>query len=151
MKTELAIPSDLKFLAVVEDWLLSSLKAELGAAADLDWKKVESRLRLVIVEVYSNIVRHAHQDRPEIPVVLRLGIEGSLLSLQVWDEGLGFDMRSYQAPSPGDPQEGGYGWLILHQLMDRVDYQLRVGDGRNCLTLEKDLGLIIDYSKDYSS
>ncbi|MEM7067185.1 MAG: ATP-binding protein, partial [Cyanobacteria bacterium P01_B01_bin.77] len=95
------------------------------------------------------IVRHAHQDHPEIPVVLRLGVEGSFLSLQVWDEGHGFDMRNYQPPSPGDPQEGGYGWLILHQLMDRVDYQLRVGDGRNCLTLEKDLGLMIDYSKDY--
>ncbi|MEM7065278.1 MAG: ATP-binding protein, partial [Cyanobacteria bacterium P01_B01_bin.77] len=101
MKTELAIPSDLKFLAVVEDWLLSSLKAELGLAGDLDWKKVESRLRLVIVEVYSNIVRHAHQDHPEIPVVLRLGVEGSFLSLQVWDEGHGFDMRNYQPPSPG--------------------------------------------------
>lgn len=146
MKTELAIPSDLKFLAVVEDWLLSSLKAELGNAVDLDWNKVESRLRLVIVEVYSNIVRHAHQDRPDLPVVLRLGVEGSFLSLKVWDEGRGFDIRDYQAPVPSDQQEGGYGWLILHQLMDRVDYQLRVADGRNCLTLEKDLGVSVDYS-----
>lgn len=146
MKTELAIPSDLKFLAVVEDWLLSSLKAELGTAVDLDWQKVEGRLRLVIVEVYSNIVRHAHHDRPEIPVVLRLGLEGSFLSLEVWDEGRGFDIRTYRAPNPSNPQEGGYGWLILHQLMDRVDYQLRVGDGRNCLTLEKDLGLAAEFS-----
>ena len=145
MKTELAIPSDLKFLAVVEDWLLNSLKAELGPAIDLDWKKVESRLRLVIVEVYSNIVRHAHQDQPDIPVVLRLGVEGSFLSLEVWDQGHGFDIRNYQAPSPNHLQEGGYGWLILHQIMDRVDYQLKVGDGRNCLTLEKDLGLTLDY------
>ena len=146
MKTELAIPSDLKFLAVVEDWLLSSLKAELGTAVDLDWQKVEGRLRLVIVEVYSNIVRHAHHDRPEIPVVLRLGLEGSFLSLEVWDECHGFDIRTYRAPYPSNPQEGGYGWLILHQLMDRVDYQLRVGDGRNCLTLEKDLGLAAEFS-----
>ena len=147
MKTELAIPSDLKFLAVVEDWLLNSLKAELGTATDLDWKKVESRLRLVIVEVYSNVVRHAHQDQPDLPVVLRLGVEGLFLSLEVWDEGHGFDIHSYQPPSPSDPQEGGYGWLILHQLMDRVDYQLKDEDGRNCLTLEKDLGVTIDYSK----
>ncbi|MGD1853876.1 MAG: ATP-binding protein [Leptolyngbyaceae cyanobacterium] len=147
MKTELAIPSDLKFLAVVEDWLLNSLKAELGTAVNLDWNKVESRLRLVIVEVYSNVVRHAHQDRPDIPVVLHLGVEGSFLSLKVWDEGHGFDISDYQTPSPSAPQEGGYGWLILHQLMDRVDYQLRVANGRNCLTLEKDLAVTIDYSK----
>ncbi|MBT9311886.1 ATP-binding protein [Leptothoe kymatousa] len=149
MKTELAIPSDLKFLAVVEDWLLNSLKAELGNIVDLDWKKVESRLRLVIVEVYSNIVRHAHHDRPEIPVILRLGVEGSFLCLEVWDQGRGFDIRSYRAPIPSEHQEGGYGWLILHQLMDRVDYQLMVGEGRNCLTLEKDLGIGLpqDYTK----
>ena len=147
MRTELAIPSDLKFLAVVEAWLLSSLKAELGSVTELDWNKVESRLRLVIVEVYSNVVRHAHQDRPELPVVLRLGVDGNCLSLKVWDEGRGFDIRDYQAPAPSDHQEGGYGWLILHQLMDRVDYQLRVADGRNCLTLEKDLGIAMDYSK----
>ena len=146
MKTELAIPSDLKFLAVVEDWLLSSLKAEIGTDMDLDWKKVESRLRLVIVEVYSNIVRHAHQDQPDIPVVLRLGVEGSFLSLEVWDQGHGFDIRNYRCPSPGNLQEGGYGWLILHQLMDRVDYQLKVGNGRNCLTLEKELSLMSNCS-----
>ena len=68
---------------VVEGWLLSSLKAELGTTVDLDWQKIESRLRLVIVEVYSNIVRHAHQDRPEVPVVLRLGLEGRFLTLNV--------------------------------------------------------------------
>ena len=141
MKTELAIPSDLKFLTVVENWLLSSLEAELGPTTlDMDWATIESRLRLVIVEVYSNIVRHAHQNRPDTPVVLRLGLEGSFLSLKIWDQGCGFDIRNYRSPTPKDYQEGGYGWLILHQLMDRVDYQLRVGDGRNCLTLEKDLG-----------
>ena len=91
-------------------------------------------------------VAHAHQDRPEVPVVLRLGLEGSFLSLKVWDEGHGFDIRDYQAPCPSDHQEGGYGWLILHQLMDRVDYELRASDGRNCLTLEKALGLTVDYS-----
>jgi serine/threonine-protein kinase RsbW len=139
MESELTIPSDLKFLAVVENWLLESLKLELKE--DLDWDQVEKRLRLVIVEVYSNIVRHAHQQKPEIPILIRIELQNRTLSLEVWDQGEGFDLNDYKAPDPTDFQEGGYGWLILHRIMDRVEYQLRVNGRRNCLKLEKNLTL----------
>jgi serine/threonine-protein kinase RsbW len=144
LKTELIVPSDLKFLAVVEHWLLESLQLEIDQ--QIDWSDVEKRLRLVVVEVYSNIVRHAHNEKPELPVLIRIELEDNKLSLEVWDQGEGFTLDDYAAPSPGDFQEGGYGWLILHRIMDRVEYQLRVGgDGesllgnRNCLKLQKDL------------
>jgi len=138
MQTELTIPSDLKFLKVVENWLLESLKLEMGE--EVDWIQVEKRLRLVVVEVYSNIVRHAHQDKPEIPVLIRIELHGRNLSLvEVWDHGEGFDINNYKPPVPNDFQEGGYAWLILHQIMDRDEYQLQVNGARNCLKLEKDL------------
>jgi serine/threonine-protein kinase RsbW len=98
MESELTIPSDLKFLAVVENWLLESLKLELKE--DLDWDQVEKRLRLVIVEVYSNIVRHAHQQKPEIPILIRIELQNRTLSLEVWDQGEGFDLNDYKAPDP---------------------------------------------------
>ncbi|MEO1593286.1 MAG: ATP-binding protein [Cyanobacteria bacterium J06632_22] len=142
MKTELTIPSDLKFLHVVENWLLESLRTELGE--DIDWQAVEKRLRLVVVEVYSNIVRHAHQGKPETPVLIRIGLKDQNLSLEVWDEGHGFDLEEYATPQPNDFQEGGYGWLILHRIMDRVEYQLQVNGKQNCLRLEKDLALTTD-------
>ncbi|MEM9162144.1 MAG: anti-sigma regulatory factor [Cyanobacteria bacterium P01_F01_bin.4] len=141
MQTELTIPSDLKFLAVVENWLLESLKLEVGE--HLDWSQVEQRLRLVIVEVYSNIVRHAHQEKPDVPVLIRIELKDQNLSLEVWDQGKGFDLDDYAAPSPTDFQEGGYGWLILHRIMDRVEYQLQVNGKRNCLKLEKDFAEIL--------
>ena len=137
LKTELIVPSDLKFLTVVEHWLLESLQLEIDQ--EIDWKSVEKRLRLVVVEVYSNIVRHAHNEKPELPVLIRIELDNSNLSLEVWDQGVGFELDNYDAPEPGDFQEGGYGWLILHRIMDRVEYQLRVGGDRNCLKLEKDL------------
>ncbi|MEM6717082.1 MAG: anti-sigma factor, partial [Cyanobacteria bacterium P01_C01_bin.147] len=34
MQTELQIPSDLKFLTVIEEWLLGTLRVELG-----DWNE----------------------------------------------------------------------------------------------------------------
>ncbi len=138
MKTELVIPSDLKFLTVVEEWLLGALRAEI-AAGNPDWQKIESRLRLVIVEVYSNVVRHAHQDRPELPVLMKVTLKENLLLLEIWDQGRGFNLRDYSPPVPGDCCEGGYGWLILYQLMDRVDYRLGIQGSLNCLILEKQL------------
>ena len=148
LKTELIVPSDLRFLKIVEHWLLGSLQLaidqeslQLAIDQEIDWSGVESRLRLVMVEVYSNIVRHAHHEQPELPVLIRIELEGHHLSLEVWDQGEGFQLDQYAAPAPGDFQEGGYGWLILHQIMDRVEYKLRVGGDRNCLKLVKDLAI----------
>lgn len=141
LKTELVVPSDLRFLSVVEHWLLESLQLEIDQK--VDWREVESHLRLVVVEVYSNIVRHAHNEKPELPVRIRIELEGNHLSLEVWDQGVGFNVASYHPPAPGDFQEGGYGWLILHQIMDRVEYQLQVGGDCNCLKLEKDLATVV--------
>ncbi len=139
LRTELSVPSDLKFMEVVEHWLLESL--QLAVDQEIDWADVENRLRLVVVEVYSNIVRHAHNEQPDLPVLIRIELENNNLSLEIWDQGEGFTLDSYSAPAPSDFQEGGYGWLILHRIMDRVEYQLRVGGDRNCLKLEKDLAL----------
>ncbi|MBW4605150.1 MAG: anti-sigma regulatory factor [Calothrix sp. FI2-JRJ7] len=136
MKTELHVPSDLKFLTIVEDWLLGCLKVELGQS--VDWSKQSNRLRLVLVEAYSNAVRHAHKDLPNAPILIRLELQDRDIALEVWDSGDGFDMSDYFAPSPNDKQEGGYGWLIMNRLMDKVEYQLQVNGG-NCLKLEAKL------------
>ncbi|MCV3216258.1 anti-sigma regulatory factor [Plectonema radiosum NIES-515] len=133
MKSELHVPSDLKFLSIVENWLLGCLKIQLGET--VDWSRLSSRLRLALVEAYSNAVRHAHKDQPNAPVLIRLELKDQDIALEVWDRGEGFDMSTYFPPDPLDKQEGGYGWLIMHRLMDKVEYQLQ-SDGGNCLKLE---------------
>ena len=135
MKTELHIPSDLKYLGLAEEWLLNSLQLEVGDA--VDWTRQSSRLRLALVEAYSNVVRHAHRECPNLPVVMCLEVHNRDLALEIWDHGQGYDPGEYRAPEPEDKQEHGYGWLILNRLMDRVEYQLQV-DGRNCLKLESE-------------
>lgn len=136
MRTELHIPSDLKFLTVVENWLLGTLSVEL--ADEVDWTHQSNRLRLVLVEAYSNVVRHAHRNQPNLPVLIRLELQNRDLHLEVWDQGQGFDLSTYLPPQPDDRQEGGYGWLILNRLMDRVEYRLQI-NGRNCLSMETTL------------
>jgi serine/threonine-protein kinase RsbW len=136
MKTELRVPSDIRFLHIVETWLLSSLELEVGN--QVDWTCQASRLRLVLVEAYSNVVRHAHREQPNLPILIRLELKDRDLALEIWDQGGGFDISGYLPPAPDAKQEGGYGWLILHRLMDKVEYQLHV-NGLNCLKLEANL------------
>jgi serine/threonine-protein kinase RsbW len=136
MKTELNVPSDLRFLTVVEHWLLSCLEMDLGEK--VDWPRQANRLRLVLAEAYSNVVRHAHKEQPNLPVLLRLEVKDRNLALEVWDYGKGYDLSEYARPIPEQMPDGGYGWLIMKKLMDRVEYKLEV-DGRNCLKLEASL------------
>ena len=144
MKTELHVPSDLKFLNVVENWLLGCLQAELGES--VDWTRQSNRLRLVLVEAYSNAVRHAHKEKPHAPILIRLELKKRDLALEVWDKGEGYDMSNYLPPSPVEKQEGGYGWLIMNRLMDKVEYELQVNGG-NCLKLEASLPRTVEKVK----
>jgi serine/threonine-protein kinase RsbW len=82
------------------------------------------------------VVRHAHKEQADVPVLLRLELKGQMLALEIWDSGTGFDLTTYMAPDPTTCQEGGYGWLIMTRLMDRVEYQLQVNGNKNCLKLE---------------
>ena len=136
MKSELHIPSDLGFINIVEQWLFGCLELHLGTS--VDWTQQSSRLRLALVEAYSNAVRHAHKKKPNLPILLRLELKGRDLSIEIWDYGEGFDLSTYFPPNPIAKQEGGYGWLIMNRLMDKVEYQLQV-NGANCLKLETTL------------
>lgn len=136
MKTELHVPSDLKFLTIVESWLLGSLEVALGDS--VDWQHQSSRLRLALVEAYSNVVRHAHRDQPNLPILIRLELKERDIALEIWDHGKGYDITRYNQPSPEAKQESGYGWLIMQKLMDRVEYRLQI-NGRNCLKMETSL------------
>lgn len=136
MRTELHVPSELKFLTIVENWLLGSLEVEL--ADYVDWPRQSNRLRLVLAEAYSNVVRHAHRDKPNLPILLRLELKDRDIALEVWDHGQGYDLSTYLPPDPEDKQESGYGWLILNRLMDRVEYRLQI-NGLNCLKMETSL------------
>ncbi|NEP85711.1 MULTISPECIES: anti-sigma regulatory factor [Okeania] len=136
MKTELQVPSDLRFLTIVEHWLLSSLEVELGE--HIDWPRQSNRLRLVLAEAYSNVIRHAHKDQPNLPVLIRLEAKDGGIALEIWDYGKGYSVGGYNPPTPEAKQESGYGWLIMNRLMDRVDYTLQI-DGRNCLKLQANI------------
>lgn len=93
----------------------------------------------VLVEAFTNVVRHAHYNKPEeTPVDIEVKIFPDQLELSVWDQGDGFDFeqRMNQLPELPDLDSlGGRGLFLIKRMTDQAHY--RVADQRNCLILIK--------------
>lgn len=94
-------------------------------------------LKLVIEEVFSNIVTHAYSDSQTHDITVILNHHGKKISLQITDNGIAFnpltDAPAYNEKT--DHAEGGMGIHIIKSLTDKQAYQRL--NKRNILTLTK--------------
>jgi anti-sigma regulatory factor (Ser/Thr protein kinase) len=79
--------------------------------ADIDPPLMET-LRLLVTELVSNSVRHAHSDT----VVLKIVVGRSAVLTEVTDEGPGFDPAETEKP---DTDESGWGLFLVERLAHR--------------------------------
>ena len=79
--------------------------------ADIDPPLMET-LRLLVTELVSNSVRHAHSET----VILKVLVGRGAVLTEVTDEGPGFDPSD--AGSPGT-EESGWGLFLVERLADR--------------------------------
>jgi serine/threonine-protein kinase RsbW len=84
-------------------------------------------LKLALTEAVSNSVRHAYDTVGEGQVEIRYELRGDRMSVEVMDDGAGFDPD--EAPSfDGDElSEGGLGIAIIRTLTDEVEIESRPG------------------------
>ena len=84
-------------------------------------------LKLALTEAVSNSVRHAYDTVGEGQVEIRYELRGDRMSVEVVDDGDGFDPD--EAPSfDGDElSEGGLGIAIIRTLADEVQIESRPG------------------------
>ncbi|HEX2087687.1 MAG TPA: ATP-binding protein [Solirubrobacteraceae bacterium] len=83
-----------------------------GALADAGVDpRASGDLMLLVSELVTNAVRHAHGDRFEV----RLEVRPEMLRLEVRDEGDGFEPRI----EPSLEGCGGYGLFLVDRLADR--------------------------------
>jgi len=98
-------------------------------------------LKLAVTEACSNAIRHAYDDDAEGTVELAIDVQGRLLTIEVVDEGRGFDLE--QAPPRVFEDEGhdeGMGLAIIRELVDGLELAPMDGHGSR-LRLTKELQL----------
>lgn len=96
-------------------------------------------LKLALTEAVSNSVRHAYGTAGEGQVEVRYELRADRISIEVVDDGAGFDPE--EAPSfDGDElSEGGLGIAIIRAIADDVEIESRPGVRGSRLRFVKNL------------
>ncbi len=79
-------------------------------------------LMVALSEALANAHRHGYAGTPSGPIDLEAETAGGFVRVSVRDHGAGFDPAAWRPPELGKPLEGGYGLVLIQQLMDRVEF-----------------------------
>src|SRR5207249_4810831 len=96
-------------------------------------------LVLAVGEAVSNIIRHAHQSCPDVPLHISCRPSADSVELLLLDEGTPFDLSSVPLLDPTEMRLGGRGVFLMRSLMDEVTCARRQPRG-NVLRLVKRFG-----------
>jgi serine/threonine-protein kinase RsbW len=92
-------------------------------------------LKLALTEACSNVVRHAYKEQPTGEVEVRYELDEDKLSVEVVDEGIGFDPEAAAAAAGDELDEGGLGISIIRAIVDELD--IKSGDSGSSLRFTK--------------
>jgi serine/threonine-protein kinase RsbW len=97
-------------------------------------------VQLAVTEACTNLVLHGAEGRESSPLSARLELVERTVRVTLIDEGKSFDLRRSDRPplmhdDPNDVPTCGRGVLLINDLMDQVEYEVR--DGQNVMTLTK--------------
>lgn len=98
--------------------IIRSVVTHLAERMSMPPSAVED-LQVAISEACANVVRHAYPEdtSEEAELLVRCSTDGEKIIAEVIDRGCGFDGRCGR----GDlDSEGGFGLILIHQLMDQV-------------------------------
>ena len=98
------------------------------------------QVQLALVEAVTNVIRHAYASQPGQEVEVTVTLHPQCISFRVVDTGrplpvLNVKNLEFDPHDLAKLPEGGMGLVIIHRVMDQVDYQS--GGGANILTMHK--------------
>lgn len=96
-------------------------------------------LKLALTEAVSNSVRHAYGNHGEGVVDIRFVLEPARLTIEVVDDGEGFDPRNPPALEGDELSEGGLGIAIIRTIADELEIDSRPGERGSRLRFAKRL------------
>ncbi len=130
MNSELVlnIPNDLHAVEDVVDYVVARCPS-----CEEDARKLNLNFRVGLTEALSNAILYGNGRDPAKTVRLEVAIRDSRITVQVTDQGNGFDPE--RVPDPTCPVNrrkiGGRGLFLMRELMDEV----RFNDRGNSVTL----------------
>ena len=110
----LTVPSELRMLSVARGFVDAVCQAY-----ELD-RGTKHALIIVTGDVITNIVRHAHQNRPDAQMEMTLEIQPDAIVMTFADQGEPFDLDKVPTLPPGELRVGGRGIYLMRTLMDEV-------------------------------
>lgn len=110
----LTIPSDLRMLSVARAFIEAVCQTE-----DMDRNTIHN-IVLAMGEAVTNIIRHAHQERPEATVQICCRLDAETVEILLLDEGEPFDLDAVPYMDPGELRVGGRGVYLMRALMDEL-------------------------------
>jgi serine/threonine-protein kinase RsbW len=127
---QLTLPSELRFLAVAKAFIESVCDA---GRFDPD---ATDAIVAAMHEAISNVIRHAHRDRPEARLQIACVLSDEAMVMEILDEGEPFDVDSVPRLDPVAMRLGGRGVYLMRRLMDELSSRPREGGG-NILRMVK--------------
>ncbi|MDD7182114.1 histidine kinase [Peptostreptococcus anaerobius] len=110
-KISMKLTSNPNFVSVIR-LTVSGIASKIGFSFD----EIED-LKVSISEACTNAIKHSKEDLFEI----NFYIYEDKLSIEVIDDGVGYDEDSVEDPDPLNPKTSGLGLFIIKTLMDEVE------------------------------
>ncbi len=126
----LTLASDLRLLALARSFVEGVCRV---AGCD---EKTTHAVVVATDEAVNNVMRHAHQGRPEATIQIQCFLHPDSIEVRLLDEGAPFDLASVPHLDPGELRIGGRGVFLMRALMDELSCQPR-GECGNTLRMVK--------------
>jgi anti-sigma regulatory factor (Ser/Thr protein kinase) len=101
------------------------------AAQDAGFDEMESyACELAVSEACENIILHGYGDDSTGEIEVFVQTEPDNITIELWDDAPPFDPANYPTkldPPIDDPPIGGLGLVIMHKVMDEMEYRRREG------------------------
>lgn len=116
----ISLPSNYKYISIAR--LSASVVAN---SIGFDIEQIED-IKVAVGEACNNAILHSESDDL---FDLNFIVEKDKLSIEVTDNGKGFNLMEYEAPDLENPVGNGLGIFIMKSLMDDVKIDAIVGKG----------------------
>lgn len=118
LEENITIPSEIKYIREISSKILKILEARhIDESALFD-------IRLCVEETVRNAIEHGNLKDKRSRVKISYRISGDSFTIEVEDEGAGFDHKSLPDPTHEDNlmKNSGRGVYLVRYLMDKVEF-----------------------------